>query len=934
MASDDDYKYWAFISYSHQDSQWGDWLHKAIETYRVPKRLVGRPSRNGPIPARLFPVFRDRDELPGSSSLGSKIDEALEQSRYLIAICSPKSAVSQWVNQEIVKYKSQDRADRVLCLIVDGEPNASDSPGSGLLECFPEAIRYRVRSDREITEKREEPIAADVRPQGDGKRNAKLKILAGMLDVDYDELKQRDRKRRFWRRLQMAVAAMCLLFFIALIWYNGHLQARENAKKRSNQLANTMIQQTRGAMAAREYGVATLYGAHAIRYRLLAEENPIEVDLLSSLSPPAILTRTVSQADFSGGIGFSVDGTMFVSGGHDGLVRIWKMPECRLLRSLKGHAGPVLTAVFSPNGRLLASAGMDKTIRVWDLKTWQPIRVLKGHDGPVTSIAFSPDSMRMVSGSRDHTIRLWNLESGEMIQTYRGHVSDVNSVDFSPDGSLIASGSKDNSLRLWSIKNNEPPAVLATYGQPVMCVTFSPEGGLLAAGVRDGSAKLWDFNIRKELASLGKHRLAVFGVAFSPDGELLAVASRDRSIKLWELDTLQELATLKGHKREVKAVSFQPQGQTLVSGSADGVLKIWHVAAREDFKTLPGHTAPVRGVDFSPDGKMMVSCGDDNLIKLWDTATYSEIRTLKGHRDSVRSVKFSPNGDFIASASRDNTLRLWETRTGKQISWVKAHDDYVVDLDYSPDGRFIATAGWDHLVKIWELPSLHEAGVLEGHAGEVSAVRFSPDGSRIATASYDSTVKVWDAVSGKELVTLHGHDKHVRTLAFSPDGKTLATGGWDRLIRLWDMDTYSLAGTLLSHHSFEVWYIAFSPDGRLLASATPSQDRRTIRLFDMERGRLVDWLSGHDQYALALDFHPQGHILASGGTDNVLRLWRISDFWPQLKAKVSNDPGALLRTYLDHPPYEMEGIDRIIDKIEELTGFELIGTIAMPKTVD
>ena len=71
-----DPKYWAFISYSHQDRAWAEWLHKAVETYRVPRRLVGRPSRNGPTPSRLFPVFRDRDELPGSADLGRNIDEA------------------------------------------------------------------------------------------------------------------------------------------------------------------------------------------------------------------------------------------------------------------------------------------------------------------------------------------------------------------------------------------------------------------------------------------------------------------------------------------------------------------------------------------------------------------------------------------------------------------------------------------------------------------------------------------------------------------------------------------------------------------------------------------------------------------------------------------------------------------------------------------
>ena len=73
-------KYPVFISYSHRDEGWARWLHKAIEGYRVPKPLVGRKAPGGPIPAKIFPVFRDRDELASSADLPSVLREALAQS--------------------------------------------------------------------------------------------------------------------------------------------------------------------------------------------------------------------------------------------------------------------------------------------------------------------------------------------------------------------------------------------------------------------------------------------------------------------------------------------------------------------------------------------------------------------------------------------------------------------------------------------------------------------------------------------------------------------------------------------------------------------------------------------------------------------------------------------------------------------------------------
>ncbi len=178
-----EFKYWAFLSYSHQDAKWGDWLHKALETYRVPRRLVGKQSRDGRVPDRLYPIFRDREELSVSADLAANIDEALHESRYLIVICSPHAVQSHWVDQEIIEFKKLGREDRILALIVAGEPNATEGkPGFVPQdECFPKAMRYRLAANGELSTQPAEPLAADVREAKDGKDNAKLKLLAGLV---------------------------------------------------------------------------------------------------------------------------------------------------------------------------------------------------------------------------------------------------------------------------------------------------------------------------------------------------------------------------------------------------------------------------------------------------------------------------------------------------------------------------------------------------------------------------------------------------------------------------------------------------------------------------------------------------------------------------------------------------------------------------------
>ena len=122
-------KYRAFVCYSQQDRQIAERLHRRLETYHVPKRLIGRETPLGLVPARLAPIFRDSDELAASSDIGKELREALCQSQFLIVLGSPAAAKSRWVNAETEIFRAcrPENEDRILCAVLSGKPRLERS---------------------------------------------------------------------------------------------------------------------------------------------------------------------------------------------------------------------------------------------------------------------------------------------------------------------------------------------------------------------------------------------------------------------------------------------------------------------------------------------------------------------------------------------------------------------------------------------------------------------------------------------------------------------------------------------------------------------------------------------------------------------------------------------------------------------------------------
>jgi predicted nucleic acid-binding Zn-ribbon protein len=229
--TDNEYKYWAFLSYSHEDNReqrpdapgasgrcWGQWLHDALKTFSIPAEFVGQINGHGEIiPERIEPLFQDEPEQSEEAAPDADIRQALEQSRYLIVICSPRSAQSPRVNEAVRYFKQLGRGKHILPLVVAGKPNASDGHqpgGAPEAECLVPALRHPVRPDGTLDTTRRagrfvfvdarhgvenrEILAQDHRNAEADLEMAKIQLIALLIGVGFNGLWWREQKRYFF----------------------------------------------------------------------------------------------------------------------------------------------------------------------------------------------------------------------------------------------------------------------------------------------------------------------------------------------------------------------------------------------------------------------------------------------------------------------------------------------------------------------------------------------------------------------------------------------------------------------------------------------------------------------------------------------------------------------------------------------------------------
>ena len=292
-----DYTYSAFISYRHlpTDTAAAKAVQRALETYHIPADVQKKIGKK-----KLNRCFRDQDEMPLANDLGSSIEKALQDSEWLIVICTPDLLQSNWCLREMDYFIELGRKDKIIPVLVTGEPS----------ESFPLQIVTRETEDGK--EEEIEPLAADLRGNLRKQlRTEKLRIIARMLGLNFNDLKKRERERELRNRLVLVsvILGAALCFGAYAVYKNQVLTEERNASARNS--TKLLIEKSVRSTGERKMGSGLLYALQAyegsrifggeydedIRAALEAAMYPEPFSVIGSLKDNGILHRTATLSN-------------------------------------------------------------------------------------------------------------------------------------------------------------------------------------------------------------------------------------------------------------------------------------------------------------------------------------------------------------------------------------------------------------------------------------------------------------------------------------------------------------------------------------------------------------------------------------------------------------------------------------------------------------
>lgn len=587
-----------------------------------------------------------------------------------------------------------------------------------------------------------------------------------------------------------------------------------------------------------------------------------------------------------------------------------------LLRTLKPHTTPVVTAAVDSTGTLLATGGADGITKVWDIRGGYVTHTFRGLAGVVSALHFfqvSPSdnaksiekrrsrgdlqqaesmskrhdlgaTFRLACASEDGKIRIWDLAKRKSVATLDSHVSVVRSLDYSAESHTLVSASRDKTVIVWDARTWRSKRVLPIL-ESVEAVGLLEEGTLIYAGGEHGKLRIWNVDTGKEVTKeqeAGGDGDGIVHILWNPSQRFLLSVHADQSLKIHSTASLT---------RTLSETIIEPLHiLRRISGTHDEIIDLAYVTPDRSLLALATNSEDVRLVSLA-------SSKSDSEPATSARYFGADVALLEGHEDIIICLSVDWSGCWLATGAKDNTARLWRidhaassyqlyaTFTGHAESIGAISLPSSAPLQSSPESTnalehtppFLLTGSQDRTIKRWNIlktPSSSSSRALytrKAHDKDINAISLSPTSSLFASASQDRTVKIWSTEEGEVQGILRGHRRGVWSVAFAPkdtppisgeNGPTgssrglVLTGSGDKTVKIWSLNDYSCLRTLEGHTNsvLKVLWLPTPPPPSTSDPPVPSKRPPLIASAGGD-GLLKVWDASTGDVAATLDNH-------------------------------------------------------------------------------
>jgi WD40 repeat protein/DNA-binding SARP family transcriptional activator len=533
--------------------------------------------------------------------------------------------------------------------------------------------------------------------------------------------------------------------------------------------------------------------------------------------------------------------------------------------------------------------------------------ILRGDLDGIGALGLSRDGRLLAVGDGDGTMAIYDLNTRRLLQeAFQGH-DQVDDLEFSPDGSLlaIATTGATEPVHLWDVQGARllrdlPRVGAADEGSAVTGVEFSPDGRTLVTlsvkGTDDpgrGTAFLTRWDVAAGHRLTGPDRISSHGgyVLLASRGRRLVVVNGAETLVV-AADSFRLLHRFPHpltQPRVVTAALSPHNGRTLALWSEAGPIELLNLLSGR--RWLVGRDdGGAFSIRFSPDGRTLVTGDGDGSVKVWDVKSRQLRETFHGHEARVLGLRFSPDGGTLYSSGSKSVI-AWDldgsSRLGQpyHLFTEPLPDSSELTLPQalavSPDGALLAApvaSTPDHLA----LLDLHSPNKprppLAPGIGRISAVAFSHDGKRLAVGSEDAPAPVLLDTSGRVLRRLTGgHRGGVHSISFDPTGRWLATGGvHDLQAIIWDTGSGQPIRRLRhpTANEQQAVSVGWSPDGSMVATGG---GQGKVILWRAADAKQLASFQADTSWILAMAFSPDGSRLAASGIgDRAVTVWDVA----------------------------------------------------------